>query len=84
MTANSSFFTFGGDDPEDLLDAPFESYAASLAGKRRLIDRWRHDKNRGDRSRLSTSCYTSAIFLLHTSKSILDVMRWLSGKRGEK
>jgi Domain of unknown function (DUF4823) len=33
VTANSSFFTFGGDHPEDLLDAPFEAYAASLAGK---------------------------------------------------
>ena len=25
VTANSSFFTFGGDHPEDLLDAPFEA-----------------------------------------------------------
>lgn len=34
VTANNSFFTFGGDHPEDLLDAPFEVYAASLAGKK--------------------------------------------------
>ena len=33
VTANSSFFSFGGDHPEDLLDVPFEAYAASLAGK---------------------------------------------------
>jgi hypothetical protein len=33
VTANSSWWTFGGDHPEDLLDAPFESYAASLAAK---------------------------------------------------
>jgi hypothetical protein len=33
VTANSSWWTFGGDHPEDLLDTPFESYSASLAGK---------------------------------------------------
>ena len=33
VTANSSWWTFGGDHPEDLLDTPFESYAASLVGK---------------------------------------------------
>jgi uncharacterized protein DUF4823 len=33
VTANSSWWTFGGDHPEDLLDTPFESYASSLAGK---------------------------------------------------
>jgi hypothetical protein len=33
VTANSSWWTFGGDHPEDLLDAPFEAYAAALAGK---------------------------------------------------
>lgn len=33
VTANSSWWTFGGDHPEDLLDTPFEAYAAALAGK---------------------------------------------------
>jgi hypothetical protein len=33
VTANSSWWTFGGDHPEDLLDASFESYSASLASK---------------------------------------------------
>jgi hypothetical protein len=33
VTANSSWWTFGGDHPEDLLDTPFEAYAASLVGK---------------------------------------------------
>ena len=33
VTANSSWRTFGGDHPEDLLTTPFESYTASLAGK---------------------------------------------------
>ena len=33
VTANSSWWTFGGDHPEDLLDTPFEAYAASLAAK---------------------------------------------------
>jgi len=33
VSAKSSYWTLGGDHPEDLLDAPFEAYAASLAGK---------------------------------------------------
>lgn len=33
ISAKSSYWTLGGDHPEDLLDAPFEAYAASLAGK---------------------------------------------------
>ena len=33
VTANSSWWTFGGDHPEDLLDTPFEAYAAALVGK---------------------------------------------------
>ena len=36
VTANSSWWTFGGDHPEDLLDTPFEAYAAALAGKANL------------------------------------------------
>jgi Domain of unknown function (DUF4823) len=32
VTANRSWWTFGGDHP-DLGDTPFDSYAASLAGK---------------------------------------------------
>jgi hypothetical protein len=33
VSASSSWWTMGGDHPEDLLDSPFEAYAASLAGK---------------------------------------------------
>jgi hypothetical protein len=44
VTANSSFFTFGGDHPEDLLDTPFAAYTASLAGKA-SINRCRRDKS---------------------------------------
>ena len=33
VSAKSSYWTFGADHPEDLMDAPFEAYAASLAGK---------------------------------------------------
>jgi hypothetical protein len=31
--SEQQLFTFGGDHPEDLLDTPFEAYAASLADK---------------------------------------------------
>ena len=32
ISANSSYWTMGGDHPEDLLQRPFKVYAASLAG----------------------------------------------------
>ena len=33
VSAKSSYWTMGGDHPEDLLDLPFQVYAASLAGR---------------------------------------------------
>ncbi|PTX93471.1 hypothetical protein DB345_17850 [Spartobacteria bacterium LR76] len=33
VTANSSWWTLGGDQPEDLIDQPFAVYAAKLAGR---------------------------------------------------
>lgn len=33
VTASSSWWTMGGDHPEDLLDTPFAVYAGKLAGK---------------------------------------------------
>lgn len=35
VSAKSSWWTFGGDHPEDLLDLPFDVYAAGLAGVRK-------------------------------------------------